>query len=91
MSPKRAAVLQRIADEVVARLEKRRPSIEPVIVRTMMRIEEVAERWCLNVKTVYAMIERGELQARRIGRVLRIPRFVVERFESQGRVAPERK
>ena len=27
----------------------------------MMRVEEVAERWDLNVKTVYAMIARGEL------------------------------
>ena len=33
----------------------RRPS-------TMMRVEEIAERWDLNVKTVYAMIARGELR-----------------------------
>jgi excisionase family DNA binding protein len=53
----------------------------------MMRVEEVAERWDLNVKTVYAMIARGELPARRCGRVLRVPRAVVESME-QASVAP---
>jgi excisionase family DNA binding protein len=47
----------------------------------MMKVEEVAERWDLNVKTVYGMIERGELVSRRCGRVLRVPRHVVESFE----------
>ena len=60
----------------------RRPS-------TMMRVEEVAERWDLNVKTVYAMIARGELQARRFGRLMRVPRRVVESME-QASVVPER-
>jgi excisionase family DNA binding protein len=54
----------------------------------MLRVEDVAVRWGLNVKTVYAMIERGELVARRFGRVLRIPRAVVESIE-QASVAPE--
>jgi excisionase family DNA binding protein len=58
---------------------------------TMMRVEELAERWDLNVKTIYGMIERGELQARRFGRVLRVPRRVVESYESQASVAPEGK
>ena len=53
----------------------------------MMKVEEVAERWDLNTKTVYAMIERGELAARRCGRVIRVPRHVVESFE-QASVAP---
>ena len=47
----------------------------------------IAERWDLNTKTVYAMIERGELAARRCGRVIRVPRHVVESFE-QASVAP---
>jgi excisionase family DNA binding protein len=55
----------------------------------MMKVEEVAERWDLNSKTVYAMIERGELAARRCGRVIRVPRHVVESFE-QASVAPGR-
>ena len=54
---------------------------------TMMRVEEVAARWNLNVKTVYGMIKRGELIARRCGRVLRVPRAAVETFE-QASVAP---
>jgi excisionase family DNA binding protein len=53
----------------------------------MMKVEEVAERWDLNTKTVYGMIERGELLARRCGRVIRVPRHVVESFE-QASVAP---
>ncbi len=57
---------------------------------TMLRVEEVAKRWDLNVKTVYGMIERKELLARRCGRVLRVPRSVVESYE-QASVAPERK
>lgn len=46
-----------------------------------MRVEDVAARWALNPKTVYAMIERGELIARRFGRVLRVPRSLVESIE----------
>jgi excisionase family DNA binding protein len=56
----------------------------------LMRVEDVAERWDLNIKTVYGMIERGELVSRRCGRLIRIPRHVVESFE-QASVAPERK
>lgn len=55
---------------------------------SMLRVEEVAARWRLNVKTVYSMIERGELAARRFGRVIRVPRAAVEKFE-QASVAPE--
>ncbi len=66
------------------------PKIAPVLIRrgTMMKIEEVAARWCLNIKTVYAMIQRGELPAARFGRVIRIPRSVVEIKESQGCEVP---
>jgi excisionase family DNA binding protein len=55
----------------------------------MMRVEEVAERWDLNVKTVYAMIARGELPARRFGRLMRVPRRVVESLE-QASAVPEK-
>src|SRR5207302_1779938 len=52
-----------------------RPVREPRITLrgTMLRVEEVAERWDLNVKTVYGMIDRGQLTARRCGRVIRMP------------------
>jgi excisionase family DNA binding protein len=72
-------LIDQVAQEVLARI--RRGESNAGRAGTMMKIEEVAARWDLNVKTVYAMIERGELPARRLGRVLRIPRHVVESFE----------
>jgi excisionase family DNA binding protein len=56
--------------------------------RTMMRPEEVAERWGVNIKTVYASIRAGQLPALRLGRTIRIPATVVASIEKQGRVAP---
>jgi hypothetical protein len=56
---------------------------------TMIRVEDLAKRWDLNVKTIYGMIRRGELISRRCGRVLRVPLSVVLSFE-QASVAPER-
>jgi excisionase family DNA binding protein len=56
----------------------RPPAPPPSPKSVMMRVEEVAERWDLNVKTIYGMIQRGELAARRCGRVVRIPRRVVD-------------
>ena len=53
----------------------------------MMRVEDVAARWDVSTKTVYGMIDRGDLAARRCGRVLRVPRRVIESFE-QASVAP---
>ena len=55
--------------------------------KTMYRVEDLAQRWDLNVKTIYSMIERGELSARRFGRVLRVPRSVVDSLE-QASVPP---
>ena len=54
---------------------------------TMLSVEEVASRWSVSAKTIYAMIQRGELVARKIGRILRIPRAVVESVE-QASAAP---
>jgi excisionase family DNA binding protein len=55
-----------------------------------MRVEEVAKRWGIDRKTVYGMIDRGQLVSRRCGRLVRIPRRAVESFESQASVSPER-
>jgi excisionase family DNA binding protein len=53
----------------------------------MLRPEDVARRWGVNVKTVYAAIRRRQLPVKRLGeRVLLIPRRAVEEIE-QGRVA----
>lgn len=70
----------------VATLGARHPQA-PESKSTMMRVEDLAKRWDLNVKTIYAMIERGELTARRFGRVLRVPRSVVDSLE-QASVVP---
>ena len=55
-----------------------------------LTVDEVARRWALDRKTVYAMIDRGQISARRCGRLVRIPRKLIESFESQASVSPER-
>jgi excisionase family DNA binding protein len=57
---------------------------------TMLRVEEVAQRWGIDRKTVYSMISRGQLAARRCGRLVRIPRNAVESFEIQAGGSPEK-
>ena len=54
---------------------------------TMLSVEEVAARWSVSPKTIYAMIQRREIIARKLGRILRIPRAVVESIE-QASAAP---
>jgi excisionase family DNA binding protein len=54
---------------------------------TMLSVEEVAARWSVSAKTIYGMIQRREIIARKIGRILRIPRAVVESLE-QASAAP---
>jgi excisionase family DNA binding protein len=55
-----------------------------------LTVDAVARRWGLDRKTVYAMIDRGQISARRCGRLVRIPRKLIESFESQASVSPER-
>ncbi len=43
-------------------------------------VDEVAERLGVNPQTVRSMIERGDLRAIRVGRLLRIPAEVLEGF-----------
>lgn len=82
-------------DFVPLAMAKKVPAIPPEGMRqggdrTLMKVEEVARRWGIDRKTVYAMIERGQLDSRRCGRLVRIPRKVIESFESQASVEPER-
>lgn len=49
---------------------------------TMLTVDQVAARWRVDRKTVYGMVSRGELAARRLGRVIRIPLAAVEAFEA---------
>jgi excisionase family DNA binding protein len=66
------------------------PADEEISSATLMRVEEVAERWGIDRKTIYSMISRGQLSARRCGRLVRIPRNVVESFELQASASPAR-
>lgn len=57
--------------------------------RPVLSIQELSERWGVDVKTIYRAIELGQLPVIRIGkRVIRIPRAIIEQME-QGRVVPE--
>jgi excisionase family DNA binding protein len=53
-----------------------------------MTVPELAERWGVHAKTIYAMIERKQLAALRVGRLIRVARSVVENCEQQASVAP---
>ena len=52
----------------------------------MLRVSEVAAAWDVNPNTVYRAIERGRLDAVRVGRVLRIPIESVRAFERRNRI-----
>jgi excisionase family DNA binding protein len=57
--------------------------------KTMLSAQELADRWGVDVKTIYTAIRDGQLPAVRLARnVLRISLAVVERIENQGRVEP---
>ena len=50
-----------------------------------LTIAEVSERLRVNRRTVYALISRGELRAKRVGRVWRVPkRALLDYLESNG-------
>ena len=49
---------------------------------TMMTVEEVAERWRVKPRTIYAMTPEKELIPLRVGRLVRISRSHVESLES---------
>lgn len=54
----------------------------PAVRPKMMRVRDVADRWALDVDTIYAMIRRGELEAQRFGaKCIRVPRSAVEERE----------
>ena len=54
---------------------------------TMLTPQQVAERWNLNIKSVYAAIKSGEIPAVRVGKLFRINLDVLRNIE-QGRVVP---
>ena len=52
----------------------------------LLRVSEVAAAWDVCPNTVYRAIERGRLDAVRVGRVLRIPIESVRAFERRNRI-----
>lgn len=58
---------------------------------TLLTSAELADRWGVDIKTIYDGIRLGQIPAVRIGRrVLRIALAVVERIENDGRAEPQK-
>lgn len=55
--------------------------------KTMMTVDDVATRWGVRARTIYAMIADGKIKALRVGRLVRISRSHVEFLEGGGRAA----
>lgn len=54
----------------------------------MMSVEELAERWRVDVRTIRKAIARREVIAIRVGRTIRIARSHIEKLEQFGPGAP---
>jgi excisionase family DNA binding protein len=55
---------------------------------TVLTVEQLAARWVVDVKTIYAAVAARQITALRLGRVIRIPLAVVKDLETQGCVVP---
>jgi excisionase family DNA binding protein len=55
---------------------------------TVLTADELAARWVVDRKTIYAAINAGEIPAFRLGRLLRVPLEVVRVMETQGSAVP---
>lgn len=65
-----------------------RPETLPEDLPIWLTVDEVAAFWRVNRKTVYDMIKRGELRARKVGRVNRINRNeVIQSSSGNSRVS----
>jgi len=49
-----------------------------------LKVAEVAKRLRVNVRTIYRMIERGELHGVRVGRLWRVPAVALEDYLRMG-------
>ncbi|RJR46269.1 MAG: DNA-binding protein [Desulfobacteraceae bacterium] len=47
------------------------------------RVDEVAEYFAISVRTVYRLIDEGELKRTKIRGCLRVPRPEIERYEKE--------
>ncbi len=52
--------------------------------KVMMTVEEVATRWGVGPRTIYAMIADGKITVLRVGRLVRISRSHIEHLEANG-------
>lgn len=57
--------------------------------QSVLSVEQLAERWQVNVKTIYEAVRLGQVPSIRVGRVIRISMAVVQSIETQGRVVPD--
>jgi excisionase family DNA binding protein len=65
------------------------PVREAPIAPTVITVDALAERWIVDRKTLYLMIERKELPVLRVGRLFRIPLAAVESLEQSGAAPSE--
>ncbi len=52
----------------------------------LLRVAELAVSWGVTTWTIYALVNKGELRAVRVGRSMRIPASAVEEFIAKGGV-----
>jgi excisionase family DNA binding protein len=52
----------------------------------LMTVEELAERWGVNTRTIRSEIQAGRIKAIRIGRLVKVSRSHVEFLENGGAV-----
>lgn len=55
-----------------------------IMEKVMLTVEEVAQRWGVKPRTIYAMISDGKIKALRVGRLVRISRSHIEFLEGSG-------
>jgi excisionase family DNA binding protein len=55
--------------------------------KTMLTVDELAQRWGVNPRTIYSAIEKKQIVALRVGRLVRISLSHVEHLETNGRGA----
>jgi len=52
-------------------------------IKRYYRVDEVAEYFAISVRTVYRLIDEGELKRTKIRGCLRIPAWEIERYEKE--------
>jgi excisionase family DNA binding protein len=52
-------------------------------IKQYFRVEEVADYFSISVRTVYRLIDEGELKRMKIRGCLRVPLWEIERYEKE--------